>query len=207
MCVHFFAVRVACFFFLLFGRGACSFLLFGRGRVLFLLFGRGRVFFFCLGRGRVFFCRLGGGREFTHLPVCLARLQATQQQKRPNSKKKHGFHTVYITKHFLDPTPHKAFRHTTRNKSIEQLKLQGMKKVSGVFIRTNMRPTIAHQLHIGNAGPICIFRRAKQAQRFIDHHVSNLRIMVQNFRNQQHVKLCVTAISVGDLRVRPENRD
>ena len=45
----------ACYFFLLFGRRACS-------------------FFCCLGGGRVFFCCLGGGREFTHLPVCLARL-------------------------------------------------------------------------------------------------------------------------------------
>ena len=34
---------------------------------------------------------LGGGRAFTHLPVCLARLQATQQQERPNNKKKHLF--------------------------------------------------------------------------------------------------------------------
>ena len=52
-----------------------SFLLFGLfGCYFFLLFGRGRVFFCCLGRGRFFFYCLGGGREFTHLPVCLARL-------------------------------------------------------------------------------------------------------------------------------------
>ena len=52
-------------FFCCLGGGVFFFLLFGRGRVLFLLFGRGRVFFFCC---------LGAGREFTHLPVCLARL-------------------------------------------------------------------------------------------------------------------------------------
>ena len=48
-------------------------------------------FFFAVWAGGVFiFCCLGGGggREFTHLPVCLACLQATQQQKRPNSKNK-----------------------------------------------------------------------------------------------------------------------
>ena len=68
-------------FFLLFGRGAVwaggvfFFLLFGRGRVLFLLFGRGRAFFFAVWAwGVFFFCCLGRGREFTHLPVCLARL-------------------------------------------------------------------------------------------------------------------------------------
>ena len=76
-CVYFFAVWAGAFFFLLFGRVACFFLLFGRGRVLFLLFGRGRVLFFAVWAGpgaRFFFCCLGGGREFTHLPVCLARL-------------------------------------------------------------------------------------------------------------------------------------
>ena len=60
--------------------------------VLFFLvccLGRGRVFFFAVWAGCVFFfCCSGGGREFTHLPVCLACLQATQQQKRPNSKNK-----------------------------------------------------------------------------------------------------------------------
>ena len=43
----------------------CCFCCLGRGRVFFLLFGRGACFFSCC---------LGGGREFTHLPVCLARL-------------------------------------------------------------------------------------------------------------------------------------
>ena len=59
------------------------------GRVLFFAVWAGGVFFFAVWAGDVFFCLLfGRGREFTHLPVCLARLQATQQQKRPNSKKK-----------------------------------------------------------------------------------------------------------------------
>ena len=77
------------------GGGSCvyvcvcvCFLCLGGGRVFFCwLFGRGRVFF-AVWAGACFFCCLGGGREFTHLPVCLAHLQATQQQKRPNSKKK-----------------------------------------------------------------------------------------------------------------------
>ena len=76
-CVHVFAVWAGgVLFFLLFGRGGVFFfLLFGQGRVLFLLFGRGRVLFFAVWAGGVFFfCCLGGGREFTHLPVCLARL-------------------------------------------------------------------------------------------------------------------------------------
>ena len=82
--------------FLLFGRGLFFFLLFGRvSCLLFCCLGAGRVFFCCLGGGRVCFCCLGGEREFTHFPVCLARLQATQQQKRPNSKKKkHGFRPI-----------------------------------------------------------------------------------------------------------------
>ena len=50
--------------------------------------GGGRLFFAVWAGGVVFFVLLfGGGREFTHLPVCLARLQATQQHKRPNCKK------------------------------------------------------------------------------------------------------------------------
>ena len=78
------------------------------GRVFFGCLGGGVFFFCCLGGCRVysfavwavglFFCCLRGGREFTHLPVCLARLQATQQQKRPNSKRKHGFQTTVDTK-------------------------------------------------------------------------------------------------------------
>ena len=64
--VFFFAVWAGGVFFLLFGPGACFFFLFGRWACsFFLLFGRGA----CL-----FFCCLGGGREFTHLPICLARL-------------------------------------------------------------------------------------------------------------------------------------
>ena len=63
---------VTCFFF------NCFFCCLGGGVFLFavwaggvgggavaLLFGRG---------GLSFFCCLGGGRDFTHLPVCLARL-------------------------------------------------------------------------------------------------------------------------------------
>ena len=95
-----FSVWAVTFFFAVWAGGVFCFLLFGRGRVFFLLFGpvlfflffsvwAGGIFFFCyLGGGHVFFCCLGGGREFTHLPVCLACLQATPQQKRPNSKKK-----------------------------------------------------------------------------------------------------------------------
>ena len=97
--VIFFAVWAgACFFcFLLFGRvGVFIFCCLGGWRVVFFAVWAGGVFFFavwagacsffavwagacsffcCLGRGHVFFfCCLGGGREFTHLPVCLARL-------------------------------------------------------------------------------------------------------------------------------------
>ena len=73
-------------FFLLFGRGACSLFAVWAGSVFFFFscLGRGRVFFCCLGRGEgwkeggggvlFLFCCLGGGQEFTHLPVCLARL-------------------------------------------------------------------------------------------------------------------------------------
>ena len=84
-------------YFLLFGRVGVFFCAVWAGGVFFfLLFGRVACSFFCcLGRGFAvwagaffFFCCLGGGQEFTHLPVCLALLQATQQQKRPNSKKK-----------------------------------------------------------------------------------------------------------------------
>ena len=67
-------------------RGACVILfLFGRGRVFFCCLGG--VFFLLFGRGSVcnfvsvwaracffFFAVWGGGWEFTHLPVCLARL-------------------------------------------------------------------------------------------------------------------------------------
>ena len=109
----------ACLFFLLFlGRGSFFFGCLGRWRVLFCCLGGVRVYVFAVwarvvffvlavwarggggggGEGGgtcffVFFGCLGGEREFTHFPVCLARLQATQQQKRPNSKKKqkHGF--------------------------------------------------------------------------------------------------------------------
>ena len=81
------------FFFLLFGREGGG----GVGRVFFCCLGGGScslfcclggvvLFFCCLGGGVLFFslfgpvacffflCCLGGGREFTHLPVCLARL-------------------------------------------------------------------------------------------------------------------------------------
>ena len=79
--------RVGVFIFLLFGRGACFFLLFGRGGggVLFFAVWAGACSFFAVWAGACFFllfgpgacfffCCLGGGREFTHLPVCLARL-------------------------------------------------------------------------------------------------------------------------------------
>ena len=90
--------RGACCCCFIFAVWAVAFLLlFGRGRVLFWLFGRGTCFFLLFGRGDgvvLFFCWLGGGvrvcvgvvfffsvwageREFTHLPVRLARLQAT----------------------------------------------------------------------------------------------------------------------------------
>ena len=88
----------ACFICFAVWAGGVFFCCLGEVRVFFLLLGRGRVicfavwagvlffssavwaggvlfFFCCLGGGRVFFCCcLGGGREFTHLPVCLARL-------------------------------------------------------------------------------------------------------------------------------------
>ena len=64
-----------CLFLLLFGRGACFFLLFGwRACSFFCCLGGGVFFFLLFGPGECFFCCLGGGREFTHLPVCLARL-------------------------------------------------------------------------------------------------------------------------------------
>ena len=72
------------FFFLAVWAGACVCVCF------FFFFAAGGAFivFAVWARGVFFlFCCLGGGREFTHLPVCLARLQAAQQQKRPNSKK------------------------------------------------------------------------------------------------------------------------
>ena len=57
--------------------GVFFFCCLGGGR-FFWLFGRLACFFVWAGggcRGRVyFFCCLGGGREFTHLPVCSARL-------------------------------------------------------------------------------------------------------------------------------------
>ena len=66
----------ACFLFAVWAGGCVLFFAVWAGACFILLFGRGRgLFFCCLGRGRVFFfCCLGGGREFTHLPVCLARL-------------------------------------------------------------------------------------------------------------------------------------
>ena len=57
--------RGACYFFGCLGGGSCVCFAVWAGTFFFLLFGRG---------GSVFFCCLGGGREFTHLPVCLARL-------------------------------------------------------------------------------------------------------------------------------------
>ena len=99
--------------FLLFGLFGCDFFAVwaggeggGGGAFSFLLFGPGACdFFCCLGGERVFFCCLGGGREFTHLPVCLACHQANQQQKRPNSKKKHGFLLVAIRGWIFKPGP------------------------------------------------------------------------------------------------------
>ena len=67
-CLVFFVVwAFRVLFFLLFGRGRVLFCCLGGGVFFLLLFGPGACFFF-------FFCCLGGGREFTHLPVCLARL-------------------------------------------------------------------------------------------------------------------------------------
>ena len=69
-------------YFLLSGRFCCLgfsgvifFCCLGGGVFFFCCLGGGVFFFCCLGGG-VFFCFycLGGGREFTHLPVCLARL-------------------------------------------------------------------------------------------------------------------------------------
>ena len=84
--------------FLLFGPGgACFFCCLGGGVLIFVAVRAGCMWFFCcLGRvrvwaGGVFFCCLGEGREFTHLPVCLARLEGTQQQKDQTAKTKHGF--------------------------------------------------------------------------------------------------------------------
>ena len=63
------------------GRGRVFFCCLGGGRgcfvffFFFLRFGQGRVFFAVwAGAVFLFFCCLGAGREFTHLPVCLARL-------------------------------------------------------------------------------------------------------------------------------------
>ena len=69
-----------CVFFLLFGRGWWG----GGACVLFLLFGQGG------GGGNVFFFAAWAGCVLFRLPVCLACLQATQQQKRPNNKKNTG---------------------------------------------------------------------------------------------------------------------
>ena len=113
--------RWACCFFCCLGGGRVFvFFCLGGGRVFFAVragaclcfccLGGGGVYIFCClgggGGGRVFFfCCLGRGREFTHLPVFLARLQATQQQKRPNSKQKqHGFRLNPPSK-ALDPKP------------------------------------------------------------------------------------------------------
>ena len=54
--------RVRVFVFCRLGNGFCC------------LGGGSCVFFAVWAGGVVFFCCLGGGREFTHLPVCLARL-------------------------------------------------------------------------------------------------------------------------------------
>ena len=97
-------LRGACFFVLLFGRVAVFFFfwegggclggvvnLFAAwaGGIFFLLFVRVSSFLlYCLGAGRVFFCCLGGAREFTHLPVCLAPLHSTQQQKKTKQHEK-----------------------------------------------------------------------------------------------------------------------
>ena len=91
-CVFFFAVWAGVVFFFALWAGACFFAVWVMG-VSFLFFAVWArvVFFFAVWAGGVFFlffgC-LGGEREFTHLPVCLARLQATHNKKRPNSKKK-----------------------------------------------------------------------------------------------------------------------
>ena len=85
VCSFVFAVWAGCVFcFCCLGGGLFFFGLFGRVRV-FLLFERGACVFFAIWAGCMFF------GVIHHLPVCLAGLQATQQQKRPNSKKKHRF--------------------------------------------------------------------------------------------------------------------
>ena len=95
--VYFFAVWAVCFFvFYCLGRwlffccfgGDVLFLLFGRWACFFFAVWERDVFFFAVWEGVVFFFALGGEREFTHLPVCLARLQATQQQKVQTAQKK-----------------------------------------------------------------------------------------------------------------------
>ena len=53
--VFFFAVLVGAYFFVAVWAGAC-------------------LFFAVWAEGVFVFCCLGGGREFTHLPLCLARL-------------------------------------------------------------------------------------------------------------------------------------
>ena len=88
-CLFFCCLGGGVFIFFAVWAGGVFFCCLGRGRVHFLLFGRWARFFLMFGQGACCcFCCLGGGREFTHLPVCLARLQATQQQKRPNSNNK-----------------------------------------------------------------------------------------------------------------------
>ena len=167
------------FHFVLFGRvGVFIFCCLGEGRFFFfavwagglffvLLFGRERMFFFCcLGGSRFvfcclggcvcfFFCCLGGGREFTHLPVCLARLQATQQQKRPNNQKKTRVpSTPYSLGVTIYPTPS-----TLRDSAISQkygtqygtpnsiVVMIGTAK-RGVIWGETLNPKIHHIIHL-----------------------------------------------------------
>ena len=71
----------ACYFACCLGPGAGPF---------FLLFGPVACCFFAVSAGGVFFLFFGRGREFTHSPVCLACLQATQQKKDQAAKKNTG---------------------------------------------------------------------------------------------------------------------
>ena len=106
--LFFFAVWAGgVFFFCCLGGGVFFFCCLGGGVFFFLLFGPGACFFFCC---------LGGGREFTHLPVCLARLLSdpttkdTKQQKKtrvPIPHKRVGLQGILLHR---PPRLHDLFR-------------------------------------------------------------------------------------------------
>ena len=82
------------FFFLPFGRGACSFFCCLGGGVFFvLLFGRGRVLFFAVWAGGVFFffaVWAGDGSSLTYPSAWLVFKRPNNKRDR-TAKKKHGF--------------------------------------------------------------------------------------------------------------------